>query len=112
MLSRGNPSIIAQREGKGSEDGLIAIRNPLTIQRFGGDTIIKISQQRHHDFDIIADMKKIVLSRAIRKVAVNLSNASWRDFLTGFFDYAKRKTHWDIRVVQSAEELERAAQNG
>ena len=56
-------------------------------------------------------MKKIVLSRTIRKVAVavNLSNASWRDFLTGFFDYAKRKTHWDIRVVQSAEELERAA---
>ena len=56
-------------------------------------------------------MKKVVLSRSIRKVAVavNLSNASWRDFLTGFFDYAKRKTHWDIRVVQSAAELERAA---
>ena len=52
-------------------------------------------------------MKKIVLSRTIRKVAVavNLSNASWRDFLTGVFDYAKRKTHWDIRVVQSIEEL-------
>ena len=56
-------------------------------------------------------MKKNANMRAIRKVAVavNLSNASWRDFLTGFFDYAKRKTHWDIRVVQSAEELERAA---
>ena len=55
-------------------------------------------------------MKKIVLSRTIRKVAVavNLSNASWRDFLTGVFDYAKRKTHWDIRVVQSIEELEHA----
>jgi len=59
----------------------------------------------------MADMKKIVLSRSIRKVAVavNLSNASWRDFLTGFFDYAKRNTHWDIRVVQSIEELERTA---
>ncbi len=59
----------------------------------------------------MTDMKKIVLSRSIRKVAVavNLSNASWRDFLTGFFDYAKRNTHWDIRVVQSADELERAA---
>lgn len=56
------------------------------------------------------DMKKIVLSRSIRKVAVavNLSNASWRDFLTGFFDYAKRNTHWDIRVVQSTKELEGA----
>jgi len=48
---------------------------------------------------------------AIRKVAVaaKLSDASWRDFLTGFFDYARRKTHWDIRVVQSIDELERAA---
>ena len=56
-------------------------------------------------------MGKTVLSQAIRKVAVaaSLSNASWRDFLTGFFDYAKRKTHWDIRVVQSAEELKRTA---
>ncbi len=56
-------------------------------------------------------MKKIALSKNIRKVAVavNLSNASWRDFLTGFFDYAKRNTHWDIRVVQSIEELERTA---
>lgn len=56
-------------------------------------------------------MKKIVLSRTIRKVAVavKLSDASWRDFLTGFFDYAKRKTHWDIRVLQSAAELEQAA---
>ena len=59
----------------------------------------------------MANMKTIVLSRSIRKVAVavNLSNASWRDFLTGFFDYAKRNTHWDIRVVQSIEELERTA---
>ena len=57
----------------------------------------------------MTDMKKIVLSRSIRKVAVavNLSNASWRDFLTGFFDYAKQNTHWDIRVVQSVNELER-----
>ncbi|MBR2837688.1 MAG: substrate-binding domain-containing protein [Kiritimatiellae bacterium] len=56
-------------------------------------------------------MKKVVLSRTIRKVAVavRLSDASWRDFLTGFFDYAKRKTHWDIRALQSATELERAA---
>ena len=55
-------------------------------------------------------MAKRVLSKNIRKVAValRLSDASWRDFLTGFFDYAKRKTHWDIRVVQSVEELERA----
>ena len=41
-------------------------------------------------------------------VAVKLSDASWRDFLMGFFDYAKRGTHWDIRVVQSADELQRA----
>ena len=48
---------------------------------------------------------------AIRKVAVavTLSYASWRDFLSGFFDYAKQKTHWDIRVVQSTEDLERIA---
>ena len=54
-------------------------------------------------------MKKRFLSKNIRKVAVamNLSNASWRDFLTGFFDYAKRNTHWDIRVAQSVEEIER-----
>ena len=70
-----------------------------------------ISQQKHHDSGIIAGMGKTVLSQTIRKVAVaaRLSDASWRDFLTGFFDYAKRKTHWDIRVVQSAEELERTA---
>ena len=55
-------------------------------------------------------MKKTIVSHAIRKVAVavKLSDASWRDFLTGFFDYAKRNTHWDIRVVQSVEELERS----
>ena len=55
-------------------------------------------------------MKNIAQSRRIRKVvvAVKLSDASWRDFLMGFFDYAKRKTHWDIRVVQSVGELERA----
>ena len=54
-------------------------------------------------------MKKAVRSRTIRKVAValKLSDASWRDFLMGFFDYAKQKTHWDIRMVQSNEELER-----
>ena len=52
-------------------------------------------------------MKKGAASRTIRKVAVavKLSDASWRDFLTGFFDYAKRRTHWSIRVVQSADEL-------
>ena len=51
-----------------------------------------------------------VRTNPVKKVAmaVMLSNASWRDFLTGFFNYAKRKTHWDIRVVQTAEELERA----
>ena len=56
-------------------------------------------------------MKTEAGSHAIRKVAValKLSDASWRDFLTGFFDYAKRRTHWDIRVVQSAVELEQTA---
>ena len=56
-------------------------------------------------------MRDIIQSRKIRKVAVavKLSDASWRDFLTGFFDYAKRKTHWDIRVVQSEKELEDVA---
>ena len=56
-------------------------------------------------------MKRTVLRQSIRKVvvALKLSDASWRDFLTGFFDYAKRKTHWDIRVVQTAGELERTA---
>ena len=36
-------------------------------------------------------MRDIIQSRKIRKVAVavKLSDASWRDFLTGFFDYAK-----------------------
>ena len=55
--------------------------------------------------------KATAAARTIRKVAVavKLSDASWRDFLMGFFDYAKRKTHWDIRVVQSVEELERTA---
>ena len=54
-------------------------------------------------------MKTAGKIRTIRKVAVaaRLSDASWRDFLTGFFDWAKRNAHWDIRVVQSAEELER-----
>ena len=46
-------------------------------------------------------MRKVV-------VAVTLSNASWRDFLVGFFDYAKRRAEWDIRITQSMEELERA----
>ena len=55
-------------------------------------------------------MKRVIYQRMIRKVvvALKLSDASWRDFLTGFFDYAKRKTHWDIRVVQTADELDRA----
>ena len=54
-------------------------------------------------------MKQAIRQEKIRKVAVamKLSDASWRDFLMGFFDYAKLKTHWDIRVVQSAEELQR-----
>ena len=42
-------------------------------------------------------------------MALDLSSASWRDFLTGFFDYAKRKAHWDIRVLQSTAEMEQAA---
>ena len=41
-------------------------------------------------------------------LAVDLSDASWRDFLMGFFDYAKRNTHWFMRVVQSNEELEKS----
>lgn len=55
-------------------------------------------------------MKTTKMGKNIRNiaVAVKLSDASWRDFLMGFFDYAKRKTHWDIRVVQSADELHRA----
>ena len=55
-------------------------------------------------------MKKTNRTYFVRKVvvALKLSDASWRDFLTGFFDYAKRKTHWDIRITQSIEELERA----
>ena len=54
-------------------------------------------------------MKKTNRTYFVRKVvvALKLSDASWRDFLTGFFDYAKRKTHWDIRITQSIEELER-----
>ncbi|MBR3822128.1 MAG: hypothetical protein IKJ37_10980, partial [Kiritimatiellae bacterium] len=54
-------------------------------------------------------MKTMNTTRKIRSVAVaaKLSDASWRDFLMGFFDYAKRETHWDIRVVQSADELQR-----
>ena len=44
-------------------------------------------------------------------VAVNLADASWRDFLTGFFDYARTGVHWDIRLLQSAEELAHEADN-
>ena len=43
-------------------------------------------------------------------VAVNLADASWRDFLTGFFDYARTGVHWNIRLLQSAEELAREAE--
>ena len=75
-----------------------------------------ISQQKSHDFGIIHNMAREIAASAdakpaVRKVVVaaKLSDASWRDFLTGFFDYAKRKTHWDIRVVQSAGSLERTA---
>ena len=55
-------------------------------------------------------MQKTNRAHFVRKVvvALKLSDVSWRDFLTGFFDYAKRKTHWDIRITQSIEELERA----
>ena len=42
-------------------------------------------------------------------VAVNLADASWRDFLTGFFDYARTGVHWNIRLLQSSEELAREA---
>lgn len=57
-------------------------------------------------------MGKNKQARSVQKVvvAVTLSNASWRDFLTGFFEYAKRNNHWDIRVVQSTDELERTIQ--
>lgn len=53
-------------------------------------------------------MSRNANKKAVQKVvvAVKLSDASWRDFLMGFLDYAKRKTHWDIRVVQSIDELE------
>ena len=44
-------------------------------------------------------------------VAANLADASWRDFLTGFFDYARTGVHWDIRLLQSVEELAREASN-
>ena len=52
-------------------------------------------------------------SQKIRNVivAANLADASWRDFLTGFFDYARTGVHWDIRLLQSAEELAREASN-
>lgn len=70
----------------------------------------KISQQKNHDFDIIVRVGKKGQTRIVRKVVVaaTLSNASWRDFLVGFFDYAKRRAEWDIRITQSMEELERA----
>ena len=42
-------------------------------------------------------------------VAANLADASWRDFLTGFFDYARTGVHWNIRLLQSPEELAREA---
>ena len=50
-------------------------------------------------------------SQKIRNVivAVNLADASWRDFLTGFFDYARTGVHWNIRLLQSADELAREA---
>ena len=54
-----------------------------------------------HSAPSIEPIRKVVL-------AVDLSDASWRDFLTGFFDYAKRNTHWFMRVVQSNEELEKS----
>ena len=56
------------------------------------------------------DMSSAPSIEPIRKVvlAVDLSDASWRDFLMGFFDYAKRNTHWFMRVVQSNEELEKS----
>ena len=44
-------------------------------------------------------------------VAVNLADASWRDFLTGFFDFARTGVHWNIRLLQSAEGLAREADN-
>ena len=52
-------------------------------------------------------------SQKIRNVivAVNLADASWRDFLTGFFDYARTGVHWNIRLLQSAEELARETNN-
>lgn len=38
-------------------------------------------------------------------VAVNLAEASWRDFLSGFFDFARHDAHWNIKLIQSAGEL-------
>ena len=52
-------------------------------------------------------------SQKIRNVivAVNLVDASWRDFLTGFFDYARTGVHWNIKLIQSSGELSEAIRN-
>ena len=44
-------------------------------------------------------------NKAINEVllAIDFSEASWRDFATGFFDYARERTHWNIKVRQSTE---------
>ena len=44
-------------------------------------------------------------------VAANLADASWRDFLTGFFDYARTGVHWNIKLIQSSGELSEAIRN-
>ena len=42
-------------------------------------------------------------NRIIRDVllVIDFSDASWRDFASGFFDYASEHTHWNIRVRQN-----------
>lgn len=44
-------------------------------------------------------------------VAVDLSDASWRDFLTGFFNFARTGVHWNIKLIQSQPELSSTIQN-
>ena len=52
----------------------------------------------------IQDIKNVI-------VAVDLADASWRDFLTGFFDFARTGVHWNIKLIQSPGELAEAIRN-
>ena len=38
-------------------------------------------------------------------VAVNLADASWRDFITGMFAFARAKAHWNIRLLTRESEF-------